>query len=435
MKKIILIIVSLLFAANSYAKTRIDITRGNSDPLPIASLEIKGKSEEEKTLGINITKVIEADLIHSGLFRIIDKDAYIENPNITQIPNFSAWRQINAQAVSVGSIKITQNEIEIEFRLWDPFAEGQLTGKAFAYDKSKWRRISHIIADEIYKALTGEDGYFDTRIAYVAESGPALKRIKRIASMDFDGHNHRFETDGRNIALTPRFSNNSNQILYLSYVNKKPRVYVRDLATGREKMLGEWRGMSYAPRYSPDGSKVILSEASNGNSDIYVIDLNSLSKTRLTNDPAIDVSASYSPDGKKITFNSDRGGSRQIYVMNHDGSNQKRISFGDGFYTTPVWSPRGDFIAFTKSVKGKGFHIGVMRPDGTGERLLTQGYLVEGPSWSPNGRVIIFTRGEAGKKGNADKSRLYTIDLTGYNEREIITPIDGSDPAWSPLLK
>ena len=311
----------------------------------------------------------------------------------------------------------------------------QLVGQIFTYPKAGFRRVAHKIADEIYTALTGEDGYFDTKIAYVSESGPASRRIKRIATMDWDGANHQFETDGKHMALTPKFSRDAHQILYLHHDSKAPRVYLRDLRSHREKVFGTWPGMSYAPNYSPDGNHVVVSVAESGNSDIYEIDLGSMRKNRLTTDSAIDVSASYSPDGSKIVFNSDRGGSRQLYVMDRNGSNQKRISFGDGLYTTPSWSPRGDFIAFTKNVRGKGFYIGVMRPDGSGERILTKGYLVEGPSWSPNGRIIIFTRSDPAGGNKPDKSRLYYIDLTGSNERQIITPTDASDPTWSPLLK
>ncbi|MFN7038009.1 MAG: Tol-Pal system protein TolB, partial [Alphaproteobacteria bacterium] len=274
MNKLLTIIIGILITQNAFAINRIDITRGNPDPLPIAISEFIGASEEEREVGAEISRVISADLERSGLFKIIDKAAYIDHlKTSSQLPKFSAWRQINAQGLAIGKTAIKGNEVEIEFRLWDPFNEKQVAGKIFTYNVNKWRRVAHKISDEIYKALTGEDGYFDTRIVYVAESGPALKRIKRIASMDSDGENHRFETDGKYLALTPRFSPNANQILYLSYASRKPRVYIRDLYSGREKILGDFPGMTYAPRYSPDGNNVIMSAAYNGNSDIYEIDL------------------------------------------------------------------------------------------------------------------------------------------------------------------
>jgi TolB protein len=291
------------------------------------------------------------------------------------------------------------------------------------------------MADAIYKRVTGEDGYFDTRVVYVSESGPMDRRIKRLAIMDQDGSNHRLLTDGRSLVLTPRFSPTAQEITYLSYARGVPRVYLFNIDTGQQEVVGDFPGMTFAPRFSPDGNKVIMSLAVEGNSDIYTLDLRTRQAVRLTDSPAIDTSPCYSPDGTRIVFNSDRGGSQQLYVMNADGSDVKRISFDSGArYGTPVWSPRGDLIAFTK-IDGGQFYIGVMRPDGSGERLLTQAFLVEGPTWAPNGRVLMYFRqAPSDSKGNGGSPRLYTIDLTGYNEREVITPQDASDPAWSPLI-
>ncbi len=425
----------LLWALPAQALMNIDITRGNAEPLPIAITDLSGTSQEAGQVGYNISQVISADLQRSGLFRPIEPAAFLEHITAAvTVPSFPSWRQINAAGLVTGRITVSGQKMEVEFRLWDVFAEQQLAGRSYNTTVSNWRRVSHLIADEIYKRLTGEDGYFDTRIVYVSESGPAKARIKRLAIMDQDGENHKFLTDGRNMALTPRFSPTSQHIIYLSYVGNKPRVYVHDLNTGRSTILGDFPGMSFAPRFSPDGRKAIMSVALNGNSDIYVLDLTTRAKKRLTADPAIDTSPSYSPDEKQVVFNSDRGGSQQLYVMNNDGSNAKRISFGDGRYGTPVWSPRGDLIAFTKMLRGT-FYIGVMRPDGSGERLLAEGYLVEGPTWAPNGRVLAYTQGAPSRGGRAGASRIYSIDLTGYNQREIITPMDASDPAWSPLLQ
>ena len=292
-----------------------------------------------------------------------------------------------------------------------------------------------MISDKVYERLTGEKGYFDTRILYVSESGPKNQRIKKLAIMDQDGENHRHLTSGKELVLTPRFNPTKQEITYLSYFKNLPRVYLLNIETGNQEVVGDFPGMTFAPRFSPDGNKIIMSLAKDGNSDIYVMDLKSRVVTRLTNNPAIDTSPSYSPDGKKITFNSDRGGSQQIYVMDNDGRNQKRISNEGGNYATPVWSPRGDLIAFTKNFKGN-YAIGVMRTNGEGERLLTENWYQEAPSWSPNGRVLIFYRETAANEdGQGHSSTLWSIDLTGFNEREIETPQDGSDPAWSNLLQ
>lgn len=418
--------------SSAHAALNIDITQGNVEPLPIALNDLVGNTEEENQLSRDITKVVAANLKRSGLFRIIDKRAFIEKITSGHImPHFASWRQINASGVVTGTLTLVDDEsLQVNFRLWDAYSERQISGKSFTTRKSNWRRVAHLISDKIYERLTGETGYFDTRIVYITEEGPPNKRIKRLAIMDQDGANHTYLTDGKDLVLTPRFSPQVQKVIYMSYINRKPRVYIYDLNTGRQEVLGDFKGMSFAPRFSPKGDRAVLSASLDGNSEIFVLDLQSKAKKRLTFNSAIDTSPSFSPDEKQIVFNSDRGGSQQLYVMDSNGKNVKRISFGDGRYGTPVWSPRGDLIAFTKMYKGK-FHIGVMRPDGTGERLLTESYLDEGPTWSPNGRVIIFTRQFS---GNNAASYLYSIDLTGYNEIKIPTPVMASDPAWSPLL-
>jgi TolB protein len=404
--------------------------------VPIAVTDLIGATPDDAAVGTNISRVVAADLERSGLFAPIDKRAFIQTPESLQAqPRFGDWRVINAQAlVSGNAARQPDGRLKVEFRLWDVLAEQQMAGLAYFSTPENWRRVAHIIADAIYKRMTGEDGYFDSRIVYVAETGPMDRRIKRLAIMDQDGENHRFLTDGQTLVLTPRFSPGTQEITYLSYFNDRPRVYLFNIDTGQQEVLGDFPGMTFAPRFSPDGNQVIMSLAQNGNSDIYSMDLRTRRVSRLTDHPSIDTSPSFSPDGSRITFNSDRGGTQQIYVMNADGSGVERISYGKGRYATPVWSPRGDLIAFTRMAQGE-FYIGVMKPDGSGERLLTKGFLVEGPTWAPNGRVLSYFRQTPGNSnGQGATSRLYTIDLTGYNEREVVTPLDASDPAWSPLI-
>lgn len=431
MTRFFYILAAFLFLSTpAHAVLKIDITRGNVDPMPIALPDLPGNG-----MGAEIIRVVSADLERSGLFRPIDKQAFIEQITTqTNNPRFADWRKINAAALVTGMvIAESGDKLKVSFRLWDVYAEQQVAGKEYNTFKSNWRRIAHIIADEIYKRLTGEDGYFDSRIVYVSESGPDLKRVKRLAIMDQDGENHKYLTDGRSLVLTPRFSPSSQEILYLSYAGKQPRVYLRDLQTGREESLGTFEGMSFAPRFSNDGNSIVMSIASGGSTQIFKMDLRNRQLNKLTSGNSIDTSPSYSPDGNRIVFNSDRGGSQQLYVMNAGGSDIQRISFGNGRYGTPVWSPRGDLIAFTKMHQGR-FYIGVMRPDGSGERLLTESYLDEGPSWAPNGRVLVFHRQFPNSRGRMGNTRLYSVDLTGHNLREVLTPMDGSDPAWSPLL-
>ncbi|MFI3241151.1 MAG: Tol-Pal system beta propeller repeat protein TolB [Alphaproteobacteria bacterium] len=438
MRKIITILffcLTFFLSAGVKAELTIDVSGAMREPMPIAMPEIVADGFWNSQYAEKIRKVVIADLERSGLFEVIPDRSYIEDiSSVNQEPIFNDWKAINAQAlVQMELFRVSETELKVEMRLWDVFGAYQLKGQAFSTTTDNWRRIAHVIADSIYERLTGEKGYFDTRIVYISESGSATKKVKRLAIMDQDGENHKYLTDGANLVLTPRFSPNMQLITYMSYIGGNPRVYTLDLQTGEQTLLGNFPGMTFAPRFSPDSSSVLLSYASNGKSDIYEMMLKDKSIKQLTKNSSIDTSPSYSPDGKQIVFNSDRGGDQQLYIMNADGSDVKRISFGSGRYATPVWSPRGDYIAFTKMSGGQ-FYIGVMYPDGSGERLLASGFLVEGPTWSPNGRVLIFFRQERGSKRKSGAVKLYSIDLTGYNERLVLTPSEASDPAWSPLL-
>ena len=438
------IIFYLLFFAKASALIEIDITRGNLDPLPIAVSPLsqdkptKDKSQKKlnlSNLGAEISAVVESNLQISGLFNPLSKDAFLQEPDIAHLkPRFEDWALIKAQALITGKVQIEDNKLKVEFRLWDILAGREMMALAFTTVPNNWRRVGHITSDKVYERLTGEKGYFDTRIIYVSENGPKTKRIKKLAIMDQDGFNTKYLTLGNELVLTPRFNPTSQMVTYLSYFKNLPRVYLLDIETGTQEVVGDFPGMTFAPRFSPDGKKIIMSFAKDGNSEIYTMDLENRVVQRITNHPSIDTSPSFSPDGKFVTFNSDRSGFQQIYIMKSDGSNVKRISFGKGLYGTPVWSPRGDLIAFTKLHKGK-FYIGVMRTDGSGERLLTENYYQEAPSWSPNGRVLIFYREtKSNSKGEGFSAKLWSIDLTGYNEREVKTETDASDPSWSSLL-
>ncbi|MDD3445474.1 MAG: Tol-Pal system beta propeller repeat protein TolB [Zavarzinia sp.] len=412
-------------AVPAVAQTSLTITQGTREAMPIAVPRFAGGD-----LGAQVAQVVAADLERSGLFRPIPAGVYPQTPEQIQAqPAFPAWRGAGADTLVSGRVVPQGNKVAFEFRLWDTQAEQQLTGTAFTADSANWRRVAHIIADTIYKRVTGEDGYFDTRIVYVSESGPKNRRVKRLAIMDQDGANHRFLTSGKDLVMTPRFSPRDQTITYMSYFNDRPRVYLFNIDTGQQEVLGDFPGMTFAPRFSPDGNRVVMSMAKDGNTDLYSVDLRTRRITRLTSGPAIDTSPSFSPDGSQIVYNSDQSGGQQLYVMSANGGGGKRISFGDGRYATPVWSPRGDLIAFTK-IKGGRFAIGVMRPDGSGERILSESFLDEGPTWAPNGRVIAFFRQSPGAAGTV---KLYSVDVTGFNERLMPTPLDGSDPAWSPL--
>jgi TolB protein len=417
------------FPRAALAQTRLSVEGGNIQPIPIAIPNFVAGSQVDNEAAAGVTQVITNNLRRSGLFNPIDQAAYIERiTNIDVPPQFQSWRTINAQALVTGRVtRQPDGRLKAEFRLWDIFSGQQLTGHQYFTASEFWRRIAHIISDQVYERLTGEKGYFDSRIVFIDESGSKDRRVKRLAIMDQDGANVRYLTRGEDLVITPRFSPSTQEITYMAYGQGDPRVLLYNIETGQREVVGNFPGMTFAPRFSPDGQRVIMSLQQGGNANLFVMDLRSKSTTRLTDTPAIDTSPCYSPDGANICFESDRGGKQQIYVMAANGGGARRISFGDGNYSTPVWSPRGDFIAFTKQGGGN-FSIGIMKPDGSGERLLTSGFHNEGPTFAPNGRVLMFFRDAAA--GPA----LFTVDVTGRNEQRVPTPAFASDPAWSPLL-
>ena len=420
-------------AGTAEAALQVRVDQGVTEPIPLAIPDFLGNSQANR----DIAGVVRADLERSGLFKSLNPASFIEKiSDINTPPHFADWRSIQAQGLVTGQATMqTDGRLKVEFRLWDIFGESQMVGLQFTTTPENWRRIAHLVSDAIYERITGEKGYFDTRVVFISESGPKLNRRKRLAVMDQDGANPVFLTQGDYLVLTPRFNPTAQMIAYMSYIQGRPRVYLFDLETGRQEMLGNFPNMTFSPRFSPDGKSVVMALEQNGNSDIYLMDLATRAVKRLTNDPGIDTAPTFSPDGKQIAFESSRGGSQQIYVMNADGSNVHRISFGPGKNGTPVWSPRGDLIAFTK-ITPNFFGICVMRPDGSGERQLTHGWQDEGPTWAPNGRVLMFTRTlETGRNGTGGGSQIWSIDITGKNERRVLSPGDASDPAWSPLIQ
>jgi TolB protein len=410
------------------AQVAIDVNQGVIEPLPIAIPTFAGAGP----YGADIARVVAANLDRSGYFRIVNA-AGLPGADVAATPQLAAFRAGGAQALVAGRAVVgPDGRLQTEFRLWDTALSDQLLGEQFTATPDNWRRVAHKVADAIYARLTGAPGggYFDTRVVFVAETGPREKRIKRLAIMDQDGATPQYLTAGDAIVTSPRFSANSQEIVYMAIKGGRSRIYLFNIETGRQETLGEFPGLVYAPRFSPDGQRVAFAAERNGNSDVYVMDLRSRRSTRLTTDPGIDTSPSFSPDGQRIAFNSDRAGNPRLYIMNADGSGQRPIAATGGRYSTPVWAPRGDLIAFTRQNGGQ-FGIGVINADGTGERMLTQSYLDEGPSWSPNGRVIMFSR----ENGPGGESRLYSVDVSGRNLRPAAFPGGASDPAWSPMLR
>ena len=412
------------------APLRITITEGVSEPLPYAAPTFIGETGASIEMALKITEVVKVDLNGTGLFREVPSSSYISSVDTFSSPiQYSDWRAINVQALLIGSVLVTRENLSVKLRIIDVFSNKEL-GEVLEinFNKKKWRRVAHKISDIVYSRITGEQGYFDSRVAYVSETGKKGSREKRLAIMDFDGENLEYLTDGSYMVLAPRFSSKGDRILYTSYQTGTPQIYMKELATSKITVFKNRKGtMSFAPRFSPDGKAVVYSLEQGGNTDIYVINLSNRSINRLTSAPSIETAPSFSPDGSQIVFESDRSGTQQLYVMSSLGGSAKRISSGDGRYGTPVWSPRGDRIAFTKQSRGR-FHIGVMRIDGSKERLLTASFLDEGPTWSPNGRVIMFTRETQGERG---VSALYSIDISGRNLKKVTTRDGGSDPSWA----
>ncbi|WP_438992005.1 Tol-Pal system beta propeller repeat protein TolB [Lentibacter sp.] len=413
---------------------RIEITDAVIEPLPVAVPDFVAENGGAGPLAADIARVVAEDLKGTGLFREIDKAAFISQISSFDAPvQFPDWKAINAQALITGAVSVQGEQITVKFRVYDVFA-GQELGKGLqlAGTRAGWRRMAHKVADQVYTRITGEGGYFDSRVVYVSETGPKDNRKKRLAIMDYDGANNQFLTDSSAIVLAPRFSPTGDRVLYTSYETGFPKIYLLDVASVGRRVLQSREGtMSFAPRFAPDGRRVVFSLESGGNTDIYLMDVETGAEQRLTNAPSIETAPSFSPDGSQIVFESDRSGNQQLYIMSASGGEARRISTGPGRYGTPVWSPRGDLVAFTKQSKGR-FHIGIMRVDGTGEKLLTASFLEEGPTWAPNGRVIMFTRETQGADG---QSSLYSVDISGRNLQRVRTEGGASDPSWSPLQK
>jgi TolB protein len=408
----------------AFAQLSVNVTEGHRRPMPIAIADFEGPN------GAAISGAVRDNLDRSGLFQVQDPKTFRQTDTDVNIaPRFPAWRETATQALVIGQGRLADGRLRVEFRMWDVAGESQMLGLEFASADENWRRIAHKVADAIYKRLTGEDGYFDSRIVFVAESGPPLARIKRLAVMDQDGANPSFLTDGKDLILNPRFNAQGQQIVYSAMSQRGLKVWVLDIETGRREAIQGTGNMAYAPRFTPDGQSILFSSDTDGDSNVFIKNLRTGALRQLTDNPGIDTSPDMSPDGSTIVFTSDRGGSAQIYKMSANGSGARRLTFSAGQYSTPVWSPKGDLIAFTRQTGGR-FQIGVMNADGSGERMLADAYLVEGPTWSPNGRVIMFQR----EAGPGSSPTLWSVDVSGSNLRQAPYQAASSDPAWSASL-
>ncbi len=439
MKKLFVLCLILMswvgYGTSARAGLNVSFSQGKLKPSPIALLKFQG----DQDIATDFYEVMENDLKRCGFFEIVPPETFIEaSLPLDHQPQFEDWKLIKTRLLLNGKITLEGNDtLMIQFQLWDIYSQKQMVRGTIKAKKRYWRRLAHIIGDTVYKRITGTEGYFDSRMVYIAENGPQRKRSRRLALMDQDGANHKYLSDEGTSIISPRFSPSEQKIAYMQYEPKSKlgKIYILDLETGRREPIHQLPGITYAPRFSPDGSKLAFSRAENGRSRLYLLDFKTKKLTHLTNDSSIDTSPSFSPDGKKIVFNSDRGQKKQLYVMDLSTLKPQRISFGGDVYATPNWSPDGKWIAFTKIQRGQ-FYIGVMQPDGTRERLIATGFMVESPSWAPNNRTLCFYKQEPWDKAGilGGKAKIYSIDISGANQQEVPTPMDATDPSWSPPL-
>jgi Periplasmic component of the Tol biopolymer transport system len=351
---------------------------------------------------------------------------YYSYPEVTA-PTFSKWRSKGAKILITGFVQARADQrITFGCYAYDVDKGREVARKGFVVAPDEWQRAAHKCSGLAYTAVTGAPSIFDTRIAYVAESGPAAARVKRLAIVDSDGTNHRYLSAGESMALTPRLSPDGRQIAYVSFLTGTPHVRIRDVDGTNDRALLQPGTLSFAPRFSPDGKRIVFSMTMNGNTDIYSASIDGSAPVRLTTSPGVDTDASFAPDGNRIVFESDRSGSQQLYLMDaHDGSAQRRLTFGGAAYAAPDWSPDGNWIAFTRRDPG-GRRVGVLKRDGSGEQLLSAGPGDEGASWAASSRELVFQRSDP-----AGNSSLLRVSLDGSEPRSVVLPQGGSDPDWS----
>lgn len=431
-----MVLFSFLFVSPLRAELHVDVVAGGVDPIAIAIQKFETIGKVSKSDAKMLREVVENDLKRTGLFRIVNHDAFPEFVKMNEMPDFKSWTAIKAQVLAQASIQPEgKDSYKLEFYLWDVNGQEQIEAQSLIASKKSIRRLAHIMADAIYERLTGEVGYFDTQIVFIAETGSVSNRVKRMAIMDQDGYGMRFLSDKKTFVMSPHFSPNMSTVVFLSYRNDDPMVWVLDLDTGDQTKLGNFGGMSFAPRFSPDGSKVALSLVKNGITNIYEYDMATKGLRQLTFGNHIDTSPSYSPDGRYMAYNSDSSGSQQIHVMDLKTGKQKRITFGAGRYATPAWSPDGQFIAFTKMADNT-FYIGIMNPEGRHEKILAGGWYMEAPSWAPGSRRLVYYETERTADGEERVSHIRSVDITGQNiyDIDLKDGLNGTEPTWSPKL-
>ena len=418
------------------AELKVDIVAGAANPISIAVQKFEVAGDVRSKDAAMMREVVENDLKRTGLFRIVNHDAFPEYVKMHAMPEFQSWAAIKTQVLVQTKLTAeSDNRYKLEFFVWDVNGREQIEAQSLVASRKSARRLAHIMADAIYERLTGEIGYFDTQIVFIAETGPVHKRVKRLAIMDQDGYGMRYLSDKDTFVMSPHFSPNMQSSVFLSYYNDDPMVWTLDLDTGEQRRLGQFGGMNFAPRFSPDGNRVAISLVKNGITHIYEYNIETKELRQLTFGNSINTSPSYSPDGKKMAFNSDRSGRQQIHVLDLETGSVERLTYGAGRYATPAWSPDGQFIAFTK-IADDTFYVGIMNPQGRNEKILAGGWFMEAPSWAPGSRRIVYYETERAIDGIERISHIRSVDITGQNIYDIELPdgVNGLEPTWSPRL-
>ncbi|MDR1206795.1 MAG: Tol-Pal system beta propeller repeat protein TolB [Rickettsiales bacterium] len=430
------LLFAFCFFNSASAELKVDIIAGNTEPIPIAIQKFEVPAKIAKDAEV-MRSVVENDLKSSGLFRIISHDAHPEFVRFDTMPKFQDWAMVRTQVLIQTKIDLAADgKYKLSFYVWDIAGKEQIEAQTLVSSKKSMRRLAHIMADAIYERLTGESGYFDTQIVFIAESGPLNARTKRMAIMDSDGFGFRYISDANTMVMSPHFSPNMQTVLFLSYRNDDPMIWSLDMNTGEQRRLGKFSGMTFSPRFSPDGTKVALSMAKDGATNIYEYDLTEKKLRQLTFDDGINTSPAYSPDGTMMAFNSNQSGTQQLHIIDLGTLNTERLSYGNGRYATPAFSQDGNFIAFTK-IADDTFYIGIMNQKGRHEKILASGWFMEAPSWAPGSRRVVYYDTEKVKDDDAARvSRIRTVDISGMNDYEIKLPdgVNGTEPTWSPKL-
>ena len=403
------------------AQLTIEITGGGANQIPIAVLPFANESR----LPASATDIIEADLGRSGRFRTLYAGGVNPIPSEIAQVGFADWRSRGADAIVIGAAqRLADGRSEAQFRLLDVPKQAQLAGIAYTFNANQLRFTAHKIADQIYEKLTGERGVFSTRIAYV------VKQASRFALQiaDADGQNPQTVLASPEPIISPAWSPDGRRLAYVSFQQKKPVVYVHELAAGRQVAIANFRGSNSAPAWAPDGKQLAVVLSREGGSQMFLMNADGSNVRRLAASSGIDTEPFFSPDGQDVYFTSDRGGSPQIYRMSVSGGQAQRITFEGSYNVTPRVSPDGKTLAYIAREGGQ-FQVAVLDLAARQRRILTDTQRDESPSFAPNGSMLIYAT-EIGGRGV-----LAAVSIDGRVRQKLsVRAADVREPSWGPFV-